>query len=225
MTDGRGGEVEAPETLDAISQLAELLSHAAGRLRRGSSAHLSPLGLTYGQAKLLRIVAGAGQPLRMAEIASQLDVVPRSATTMVDGVESAGLVLRRPDPEDRRSILVELTPAGHHLQQSLALARRQSAQVVFGSLVIEERSELLRLLGALCERGACHSCTGPHVHHGPHHDSHHDAHHDSHHGSHDRPPHDPAAHAGSEPAIRSTNRASTTNRTSRASRTTRGGTR
>ncbi len=152
--------------LDVTAELAELLSHAARRLRRGSSEQLAPLGLTYGQAKLLRIVAGAGQPPRMADIASQLEVVPRSVTTMVDGVEAAGLVVRRPDPDDRRSVLVELTAAGRHLQQRLARARRNSAQVVFGSLGPEDSTELLRLLGALCERGACHTCCGGHERHG-----------------------------------------------------------
>jgi DNA-binding MarR family transcriptional regulator len=149
---------------EVTSELAELLSHAARRLRRGSSEQLAPLGLTYGQAKLLRIVACAGQPPRMADIASQLEVVPRSVTTMVDGVEAAGLVVRRPDPDDRRSVLVELTPAGRRLQDRLARARRNSAQVVFGSLGPDDSSELLRLLGVLCERGSCHTCCGGREH-------------------------------------------------------------
>lgn len=152
---------------DGISELAELFSHAARRLRRGSAAQLAPLGLTYGQAKLLHLVAVAGHPLRMADIASHLEVVPRSVTTMVDGVEAAGLVTRRPDPDDRRSVLVELTSAGRRLQEQLAGARQASAQVVFGQLAPGERAELLRLLGVLCEQGACHACCGP-----QHHDTH-----------------------------------------------------
>ncbi len=55
---------------------------------------------------MLRIVAAGTDPLRMADIAAQLDVVPRSVTTMVDGLEAAGLVVRRADPDDRRSVLV-----------------------------------------------------------------------------------------------------------------------
>ena len=153
-------------TPDGISDLAELLSHAARRLRRGSTAQLAPLGLTYGQAKLLHLVAVAGHPLHMADIASHLEVVPRSVTTMVDGVEAAGLVTRRPDPDDRRSILVELTSAGRRLQQQLAGARQASAQVVFGQLAPDDRSELLRLLGVLCEQGGCHTCCEP-QHHAP----------------------------------------------------------
>jgi len=166
--------------VDSTSELAELLSHAARRLRRGSAMELAPLGLTYGQARLLHIIAMAGQPLRMADIASQLEVVPRSVTTMVDGVEAAGFVARRPDPDDRRSVLVELTAAGRRLQQRLSQARQNSAQVVFGKLAPAERAELLRLLEVLCEHGECHICCGPQFHTGDEGDG---AHHAAHHAS------------------------------------------
>jgi len=54
---------------DTALELAELLSHSARRLRRGSTAQLAPLGLTAAQARVLRMVASAGRPLRMADIA------------------------------------------------------------------------------------------------------------------------------------------------------------
>ena len=157
-----------PAETDPILALAELLTHSARRLRRGSTAQLAPLGLTNAQARVLRMVASAGRPLRMADIAAALDVVPRSVTTMVDGVEAAGLIARHADPEDRRSVLVELTPEGRALLARLDQARRTTAEEIFGSLVRRERVELARLLGALCHRGACSSCAGPpHHEHGP----------------------------------------------------------
>ena len=147
---------------DATLELAELFTHTARRLRRGSITQLAPLGLTYAQARALRLVAEAG-PLRMAELAAQLEVVPRSVTTMVDALEGAGLVTRDHDPGDRRSVLVALTGAGRHLLDRLEAARRDSAVEVFGGLDTAQRDTLVGLLEVLCERGACVSCCGhPH---------------------------------------------------------------
>jgi DNA-binding MarR family transcriptional regulator len=149
-----------PGTGDTL-ELAELLSHSARRLRRWSTTQLAPLGLTSAQARVLHLVASAGRPLRMAEIAARLEVVPRSVTTMVDGVEASGLITRASDPGDRRSVLVSLTPRGRALLDSLERARRATAEEVFGGLAGHERADLARLLGALCRRDGCCSCARP----------------------------------------------------------------
>jgi len=122
---------------------------------------LAPLGLTYAQARVLRLVAAGGRPLRMADLAAQLDVVPRSVTTMVDALEAAGLVARHADADDRRSVLVALSDDGRLLLDRLETARRHSADDVFGSLDPAQRRQLLDLLGVLCRRGSCVSCCGP----------------------------------------------------------------
>jgi DNA-binding MarR family transcriptional regulator len=133
--------------------LADLVSRSARRLRRGSAAHLGPLGLTMAQARVLRSLAGG--PLRMAEIAAQLEVVPRTVTPMVDGLEAAGLVRRRTDAADRRSVLVETTDGGRLLLEHLYEARRATAEQVFAPLDREERAQLTALLGRLCGEGCC----------------------------------------------------------------------
>jgi DNA-binding MarR family transcriptional regulator len=115
--------------------------------------HLGPLGLTMAQAKVLRSVAQG--PLRMADIAARLEVVPRTVTPMVDGLEAAGLVGRRPDPADRRSVLVELTALGRRLLARLDEARRATAAQAFSALSPEERAVLAELLGRLCDDGCC----------------------------------------------------------------------
>ena len=134
------------------SDLADLVAQTARRIRRGSTEHLAPLGITGAEARVLRIVSGG--PIRMADIAARLDVVPRSVTSMVDGLEEAGLVRRRPDPDDRRSVLVEPTAGGKRLLAKLHEARRATAEQVFASLDEADRAELGRLLGRLCA-GAC----------------------------------------------------------------------
>lgn len=140
------------------AELAERLGHVARRLRRGASAELAPLGLTGAQARVLRALAAAAGPLKMAELAARLEVVPRSATSMVDGLEAAGLARRHHDPADRRLVRVAPTAAGTALLERLDAARRDGAERVFGSLAPPERAELARLLEALCQRGCCPAC-------------------------------------------------------------------
>jgi DNA-binding MarR family transcriptional regulator len=160
------GSGKRTRTTDSTLELAERLTHCARRLRLGSSAQLAPLGLTNAQARVLRIVASSGQPLKMTDIAARLEVVPRSVTTMVDAVEAAGFIVRSTDPGDRRSVLVSLTARGHALLERLERARRITAKEIFGGLTKEERSELARLLEALCHRGDCRCSDATHTGHG-----------------------------------------------------------
>jgi DNA-binding MarR family transcriptional regulator len=81
--------------------------------------------------------------------------VARTVTDVVDGAEIAGVVVRRDDPTDRRSTLVELTPSGRRLLDQLDTARSQSAARVFGLLTEAQRGQLLALLR---EVGASDEC-------------------------------------------------------------------
>ena len=131
---------------DAMPLLTELVTRASWRLRRGTAKELEPIGITYAQARVLRIVAEAPEPLRMADLADRLDVVPRSATSMIDALESAGLVDRQPDLADRRSIRLTLTAAGAGLLERMRAVRVAKAEELFGKLTAPEQQELARML-------------------------------------------------------------------------------
>ena len=97
-------------TAGLASPLAEALTRASWRLKRTSLKELAPLGLTFAQSRVLRILARRGEPVRIGDIATRFEVAPRSATSMIDSLETMRLVERRADPTDRRSVLVGLTP-------------------------------------------------------------------------------------------------------------------
>jgi DNA-binding MarR family transcriptional regulator len=147
-------------TTDLVTQLGELLACTSWRLRRAARGELEPLGLTFGQARALRLLARAEDPLRMGELAVRLEVVPRSATAMVDALEAASLVERRPDPLDRRSVLVCLTGAGDDLLARLGRARRASAEALFARLDGAQCAQLLELLTVLNRRDTPSPRTG-----------------------------------------------------------------
>lgn len=55
---------------------------------------------------------------RVQEIAEALSITIGGTSKLVDRIEAAGWCRRRPNPEDRRSSFVELTPAGRRLLAS-----------------------------------------------------------------------------------------------------------
>lgn len=134
---------------DSAAHLADLFFQLSKRIRTRSAEHLAPLGLTPGQARALRVISRSDAPLRIVTLAARLDIVPRSATTVVDALEQAGLVTRQSDPADRRSVLLTLTDAGRTLVTELQDARRRTAEDLFQALPPPDRAHLSRILDTL----------------------------------------------------------------------------
>jgi DNA-binding MarR family transcriptional regulator len=66
----------------------------------------------------------------------------RHVTTLVDELLAAGFVTRETHPQDRRSVLIELTPDAHALLDEMAAARLELGRQLFGHLDPEARSVL-----------------------------------------------------------------------------------
>jgi DNA-binding MarR family transcriptional regulator len=98
-----------PEELDAYFVLMEavsLLQHQVEQQLRAEG------GISYVQFQLLARLANASGPLTMTELADGV-VYSRSGLTYQAGLlEKADLITRRPSPDDDRSTLVTITPAG-----------------------------------------------------------------------------------------------------------------
>ncbi len=87
--------------------------------------------------------------MRLKDIAEHLRIAPRSATEVIDQLEAKQLVLRHPDPIDRRATLVCLTAEGTLLSERVRAARRSHTQDYFGRLNAQERADLARILETL----------------------------------------------------------------------------
>lgn len=134
---------------ESAARIADLLTRTNRRLRRASGPERDRSGVTPSQLRVLRILAGAGEPLRISELARLLDVIPRSATSVVDLLEERGLAERRPDPADRRATLVALTPSGADVLRALRDSRAAGLAELLGRLTGDEQAELVRLLTIL----------------------------------------------------------------------------
>jgi DNA-binding MarR family transcriptional regulator len=106
----------------------------AGAVEARLEAVLTPLGLSLAKAALLHHLAEAKAPVALSELADQQQCVRSNITQIIDRLEKDGLVRRRADPADRRSVRAMLTPAG---RRAYAQAKR-----VLG----EEQRAIVRLL-------------------------------------------------------------------------------
>ena len=66
--------------------------------------------LSASARQVLAVVEGAGQPLEPSVIAERVLITTGSMTSMLDTFEKRGLIQRMPHPDDRRKLLIDITP-------------------------------------------------------------------------------------------------------------------
>jgi DNA-binding MarR family transcriptional regulator len=77
---------------------------------------LRPNGLTFARFEVLRLLAFTRHGvLPVGKIGERLQVHPASVTNAVQRLVEAGLVERRPNPDDGRSVLAEITSSGREI--------------------------------------------------------------------------------------------------------------
>src|SRR5260370_22071244 len=112
-------------------------------------AAVSPLGWSRAKLALLHQVAAAKEPLPLSELAQLQNGVRSNIPQLVDRLEKEGLVRRRPDPADRRSVRAALTPAGQQAYQKGKRALTEEQQAIVKSLSTGEATSLTGALEAL----------------------------------------------------------------------------
>jgi DNA-binding MarR family transcriptional regulator len=87
-------------------------------------------GIEPRQHQLLLAVHGLPEDVKptIREIASRLFIHHNSAVELINRLEKAGAVERRPTDEDKREVWVRLTPAGRAILRKLALAHRMELE-------------------------------------------------------------------------------------------------
>ena len=130
-------------------ELGSLLHSAFRQLRRSWVDQLAPWEVTPFQWRALHMLIRTGGKMRPGDLASRLRIAPRSATEVIDQLESRDLVERSPDPTDRRAVTVSETEAGRELHEAIVAKRRELSAEHFSTLTPDEQSELARLLKKL----------------------------------------------------------------------------
>ena len=124
-------------------EVGEVLAFAAAMARR--------TGLGLSEMSALEHLQHAHGGLTPTELGKRLSLSSGAITALVDRLERTGHVERRPNPADRRSLVVLPVPegleeAGRHLRPVAAELLEKSAE-----LTDEERAAVGRYLGVVTE--------------------------------------------------------------------------
>ena len=130
---------------DLAVRLRLVIARTARRLRQEAGSELSP-----SQAAALATIDRHG-PLTPSELADRERIKRPTATRVIAWLEEAGLVDRTPDPQDGRSSLVTLTPAGRVLLDRVRARKDVYLAQRLRELDPEERATLDRA-AAILER-------------------------------------------------------------------------
>ncbi len=102
---------------EVATRLRVAVNRLQRRLRQQSLGGLSPA-----QASALGTISRLGRPT-LGEVAAIEQVQPPSMTRIVTNLAQAGMVSRETDPADRRSVRVQVTPAGARALERIRTAK------------------------------------------------------------------------------------------------------
>jgi DNA-binding MarR family transcriptional regulator len=129
------------------TELRESVMALTRQLRR----HRSDNGLTLSQQQVLGEVSRV-EVTTPAELAVRMHVRVQSLTDGINELESRGLVARRPDDDDRRRQLIEITAEGGTLLAADRAERDEWLTRAMSDTLTELESDLLMLVAPILRK-------------------------------------------------------------------------
>lgn len=110
-----------------LEKLNQTLTEFYDKMSSWEQSVVKGTGYSLAQIHTIEVLGGHGA-LRMKELAEKLGITTGTLTVQIEKLVKAELIERCPHPEDRRAIVVKLTPAGeeihrHHNQLHLDLVQ------------------------------------------------------------------------------------------------------
>jgi DNA-binding MarR family transcriptional regulator len=123
-------------TLSDYQALAEFRYHIRHFLHFSEQA-IKQAGLERGQYQLMLAIKGmpTGVRPRIRELASRMEIRHHSAVELINRLEAAGFVHRTRAQDDRREVLLDLTPRGEKVLSELALHHHEELRSAGPELV------------------------------------------------------------------------------------------
>ena len=131
----------AEAAVDRMTRIVKHLDKLSGRI-------LARFGINVGEFKVLLKLDRHGA-MTAGELADVLSLSSGATTNRLDGLEEAGYLTRTRDPEDRRSVLVDVTPAGRDLLDKVVDAQGGEERDLLAVLDVEDRDRLNDLLRSI----------------------------------------------------------------------------
>ena len=105
-------------------------------------------GVSLARSKFLFLLSCEG-PQRSTDIAAALGFAPRTVTEAIDGLERDKLVVREPDPKDRRAKIVSITETGLAVMNAAMEPKHKIVKAIFEVLDEEQKAQLAEILQCL----------------------------------------------------------------------------
>ena len=130
---------------DPESAFGYIVNRVAALVREQLEARTRPFGLTAPQAAIL-MGCYAGVASTPAQFRRVHWVDPAAITRLLDQLERKGHIRRTPNPNDRRSVLIELTESGAEIAPKVTRAAYEMNERLAGLLSSEDFSVTMESL-------------------------------------------------------------------------------
>jgi DNA-binding MarR family transcriptional regulator len=140
---------DLPAGLDlTVEGIVDRIGGINYRIKRMHNETLEQLGLTLSDWHVLTALRWSGEPYRRKAgwLARRADLTSGAMTSRLDALEKEGLVRRLRDPEDRRSVLVELTDKGREKHEEAMVIQAPKEALLAEALTDREKEQLNSLL-------------------------------------------------------------------------------
>jgi DNA-binding MarR family transcriptional regulator len=125
--------------VDPLAPIIADFRAAITTLKAISNERVLRQGLSMAQLNILYTLKRCGE-MPMSRLAEMLNVSLSNATGLIDRIEERGLVERSRVAEDRRIVLIRVTPAGEQMLGELDILSDELLRTVLGRLSPIERS-------------------------------------------------------------------------------------
>lgn len=137
---------------ETLARLALSLITLANVMRSNQEQFASYLGVSVPRFLVMRMLGEAPRST-VTEIAARLEVTSQFVTVETGRLTEQGLVAKEPNELDRRSVVLDLTPAGRRLLEELRPLRRQTNERMFRSLRPDQIADMQAAVVQLIDDG------------------------------------------------------------------------
>jgi DNA-binding MarR family transcriptional regulator len=140
-----------PVAAELLSTLVRLGRAIDGEIDRAMEASI---GYPQSILNTLAVIDGSAEPLTPSEISERALRSSATMTSILDTLERRDWVRRIPNPQDRRSVLIEISDDGRAVADQFLPGIRKIERAVLGDLSGAERATLMKLLAKVLDATA-----------------------------------------------------------------------
>ena len=142
------GDAASAEIFGTLIRVGQALSYELDR------ASVASFGVPQGVLNSLAVIEGAGEALTPSQISERTLISSATMTSTLDTLEYRGWVRRLPNPDDRRSVLVEITDDGKAIADQLLPGTRKIEVAMCADLTESERKGAMKILAKVLDQAA-----------------------------------------------------------------------